>query len=166
MVITESESLRIKKREKVKKHKKIFCIHFFIFMFAFFLNLIWETLHQSLYISSSPMPSLFGFILYQCAFRDALLILLMYWIICFETQDWFWIVDVKKHVFFVMVLGILLSIVIELQQVYVLHDWSYTASMPLLPFIPVGISPVVQLIVTPLLTFFATQAFYRSKPLK
>ena len=63
-------------------------------------------------------------------------------------------------------LGVLLSVVIELQHVYVAHDWSYTASMPLLPFIPVGVSPVLQLLVTPLLSFAAAQAFYRSNPLK
>ena|SRR3989338_1063171 len=148
------------------KFQKLFFIHLVIFISAFFLNLVWETLHQSLYISSSPMPTLFGFILYQCAFRDALLILLLYWIICAGTQDWLWIIAVKKHAFFVIVLGIFLSIVIELQHVYVVHDWSYTASMPLLPFIPVGLSPVAQLVVTPLLSFAAAQAFYRSNLLK
>ncbi len=150
----------------MKQHRKLFWIHSIIFSISFLLNIIWETAHQSLYISSSPMPPLFGFILYQCAFRDALLIVLIYWIICLGTHDWVWISDLKKNAFFVIFLGLLISIIIELQNVYVVQDWSYSAAMPLLPFIPVGISPVVQLIVTPLLTFFATQAFYRSKPLK
>lgn len=150
----------------MKTLQKLFWIHFIIFTSAFLLNLIWETLHQSLYVVSTPMPALFGFILYQCAFRDALLILTIYWTICLGTHDWLWITDLKKNALFVIVLGILISIVIELQNVYVVHDWSYSATMPLLPFIPVGISPVAQLVVTPLLSFIAAQAFYRSKPLK
>jgi uncharacterized ion transporter superfamily protein YfcC len=91
---------------------------------------------------------------------------MIYWIICLGTRDWFWISDLKKNAFFVIVLGILISIIIELQNVYVVQDWTYSIAMLLLPFIPVGISPVVQLVMTSLLSFWPAQAFYRSKPLK
>ena len=140
----------------MKSIKHIFVIHTLIFLFAFFLNLIWEILHTQLYISTMN-HNLFGY-MYMGAV-DGFLVLLIYWIVCLQTQTFFWLADLKKH--FILILGsaVFLSFFIEVKNVYINHVWSYTSAMPIIPFLQVGLSPVLQMIVTTLLSFLFTILF-------
>ncbi len=131
-----------------------------IFSFAFILNLLWEYLHEPLYVTTMT-HDLFGFL--YMASADGLLVLIIYWIVCLETRNFFWIANMRKHLILIVLSGIFLSFFIEIKNMYFTSVWSYTAAMPVLPILHVGLSPVLQMVVTPLLVFTLAQRFYTSK---
>ncbi len=49
---------------------------------------------------------------------------------------------------------VLLAVTVELVNVYVLQQWSYSRFMPIVPIIRVGLLPTVQLALLTLLTFY------------
>lgn len=57
--------------------------------------------------------------------------------------------------------GILLAVSFELWAVYVDHRWQYTEAMPLIPLLQVGFTPVLQMIIIPLIALLLTSRFSR-----
>ena len=55
---------------------------------------------------------------------------------------------------FVTTLGLLISYIIEVRNVYFLKIWSYNELMPIIPYLNVGLSPVLQMIIVPIITYF------------
>lgn len=49
--------------------------------------------------------------------------------------------------------GLVLGVTVEWVAVHVLQRWAYTAHMPRLPWLDVGLVPVVQMLVLPPLIF-------------
>ena len=134
----------------MRRIKEIIKLHYLIFIFAFLLNLLWEYLHEPLYITTM-VHDLFGF-LYMAA-ADGLLVLLIYWIVCLQARTFFWPSDWKKQLVLIIISGIFLSFFIEIKNMYFTSVWSYTAAMPVLPILHIGISPVLQMVITPVLVF-------------
>ncbi len=145
---------------RMKRIQKLFWIHFILFFIAFIINLIWEYLHSAFY-TTIMKHDILGFL--SMASADGLLVLTIYWIVCLETRDFFWFAKLRKHIVLIIVSGIFLSFFIEIKNMYFTSVWSYTATMPILPILHVGASPVFQMIITPLLTFSLAQCFYTSK---
>ena len=52
--------------------------------------------------------------------------------------------------------GLVIAVVVEWVAVYFIDRWSYTASMPQLPGLGVGLSPVLQMLVLPPVIFKVT----------
>lgn len=104
-------------------------------------------------MTNVPVPS-YTWALLVMSFRDAFLILLIYWIVSLEAKDLFWYKKLNKHLILISVLGILISYFIEMKNVYFLQIWSYKELMPIIPVLNVGLTPVAQLIFTPILTFW------------
>ena len=144
----------------MKKIKEVVKLHLIIFCLAFLLNILWEYLHEPLYITTM-VHDLFGF-LYMAA-ADGLLVLLIYWIVCLQARTFFWIAELKKYLVLIIVSGTFLSFFIEIKNMYFTSVWSYTAAMPLIPVLHIGVSPVLQMVVTPVLVFALAQRFYTSK---
>ncbi len=144
----------------MKKIKEIIKLHLIIFCLAFLLNIVWEYLHEPLY-TTTMVHDLFGFL--YMATADGLLVLLIYWIVCLQARTFFWLSDWKKQLILIIISGIFLSFFIEIKNMYFTSVWSYTAAMPVLPLLHVGISPVLQMVVTPLVVFSLAQRFYTSK---
>jgi hypothetical protein len=139
-----------------EKTKELFMIHSLIFSFAFLSNLVWELIHSPLYITNIEIHSFVGALFIMC-FRDALIIIFMYWIICLETRTWNWLASLQKHIILISVVGILISYAIEMKNVYFLQLWSYNQYMPIIPILHVGLTPVLQMIVTPIFTFWISK---------
>ena len=122
-----------------------------MFSFAFVLNLFWEYLHAPLYVTTM-VHDFFGFL--YMATVDGLLVLIIYWIVSLEARNFFWVTELKKHIILTIASGIFLSFFIEIKNMYFTSVWSYTTAMPVLPILHVGVSPVLQMVVTPLFVFF------------
>ena len=45
--------------------------------------------------------------------------------------------------------GLVIAIVVEWAAIHWLHRWSYTAQMPLIPGLEIGVTPVLQMLVLP-----------------
>jgi hypothetical protein len=116
----------------IKKMKKIF----WIFVISFLLNLIWENLQSFLYLSYQG-GKITELILWRAALADALIITA----ICLP----FIFIKILKHKSWLIIIsGILISIAIELFARYT-GRWTYQNSMPIIPFLNIGLAPMLQL---------------------
>jgi len=109
-----------------------------IFVLAFFLNLIWENLHSLLYVHYKGGP-ITGLILVRAALFDASVILLLIFLLTrlpkhiSSRYSWLLIID-----------GTIIAVLLEwwaLSQ----GRWPYTEAMPVIPFLNTGLTPTIQL---------------------
>ena len=109
---------------------------FSIFILSFVLNFIWENLHSFLYTNYMG-GKITETILLRASIVDALIItaisLPFIYFAIFGKKDWA-----------IIFIGFFISITIEL---YALNTgrWSYNQYMPLMPLLPVGLTPTIQL---------------------
>jgi len=113
--------------------------------FALILNLIWEFSHYSLYYDYSPIrgaPHLF-----LAGFGDLFLIGFIFLIISSKKKSIKWIKNpVIGDYVFLIAIGFLISILIEIINVKFLGRWAYKPQMPVI--FGIGLSPLLQLAVT------------------
>jgi hypothetical protein len=107
-----------------------------VFLVAFLLNLIWEHLHSLLY-DNYKGGEITNFILIRASFNDAIFISL--------ASVFFFIFKHTRHAWLVALSSLLLlSIGIEVWALETFR-WSYKEIMPLVPYLAVGLTPVIQL---------------------
>lgn len=123
---------------------------------SFLFHLLWENAQAPLYGGYESFSQHFPLCLRATATGDLFMMLLLYLVLALVHREGFWIE--KKEVFshpatwiLPPFLGMLLATIIELRAL-VDHRWSYTDAMPILPFFPVGLTPVLQMAVVPLIT--------------
>jgi hypothetical protein len=134
-------------------------------VFSFLLNFVWESVHSVwLYGGHDFGAAQYMRMVGYASGVDSLLVLGIFFFISLAWRDLFWIRGMKPlHALAVAVAGILVSGIIEYRAVYVLKEWSYGPNMPLI--LGIGLSPLVQIGVTGLLTFWLTgRLLYRSGP--
>lgn len=114
--------------------------HFlFVFLAAFVLNLLWENLHAPLYFHYQG-GVITEYILLRAALFDALIISVFAAILFFAPWK-------QARPWLMLAAGVLFAVGLELWALQT-GRWEYTALMPLIPFLDVGLSPSVQLGVT------------------
>jgi len=91
------------------------------------------------------------------AFRDALIIggIFLGGSILFKDARWIDTLTHKKTMLLVLI-GFIIAYSIELQGLY-LQKWEYNSLMPMIPLLNVGLSPIVQMMTLPLITFLITK---------
>lgn len=127
------------------------------FITSFVLHLAWEILQMPLF--ALPPASYWENVqmcLFATATGDMAFMLILYLTVAAVHQELWWIGNRNRYrhigTWTVPVLvGSLLAVCFELWAVYVVHRWKY-ASMPLVPIIRVGVTPLLQMIVVPVLT--------------
>lgn len=107
-----------------------------IFGIAFLLNVVWENLHVVLY-SAYKGGSITEFILLRAALFDAFVIALLAlpFLLSKALQNKQWLI---------IILGIGVGVCNEWYGLSTAR-WAYDVSMPIIPFLNVGITPAVQL---------------------
>ena len=130
---------------------------------SFVLHLIWENFHAPLYVGFEVFGQHFLRCLYATATGDMLFMLTIYLLLAVVHQNLWWGSDRKKYLhpatwILPVVMGVLISVGFELWAVYVDHRWVY-GSMPLIPVIKVGLTPVLQMIFIPLMVVFISKIF-------
>jgi hypothetical protein len=129
---------------------------------SFVLHLIWEIAQMPLFESQDTSArSVFAMCFFATVTGDMLFMLTIYLTMAIIHKDLCWLTDhrVYSHTatwIVPVVIGILLAISFEMWAVHVVHRWQYS-SMPLVPLVQVGVTPVLQMIIIPL----ATTAFCR-----
>lgn len=115
-----------------------------VFAAAFFLNLIWENLHASLYYLPSGVP-ITELLLLRSTFFDAVIITIL--AAFFINIPYF-----RHRPWYALLFGIIIAFFLER---YALANgrWAYRDSMPIIPFLNTGLSPTLQLGVLSYLTF-------------
>ncbi len=122
-----------------------------IFAIAFFLNFVWENLHAMLYANYT-----FAYYFPLClkaTFWDAGYITLVFAAIAWLKKDWNWFSKDRRFTIpLVIALGLLTASVVELDAL-LKNKWAYSATMPLVPIIHVGLTPFLQLALLSIATY-------------
>ena len=133
---------------------------FTIAVLSFLLNFAWELFQVPLYI-----PSFFS--LEHIAFcalaslADVIMVLLLYFGFALIFKNLLWIQHLNwKRIVIVILTGGAGAVLAEIRHLS-FGTWAYADSMPIIPAINVGISPVLQFMVLPLLIYFLS--FYYLK---
>jgi hypothetical protein len=125
---------------------------------AFILNFIWE-------LAQGPLYQGFEYDwdhLSLCALAsiaDVFSVLILFFAFALVYREVYWINNMGiSRALMLVTTGSTGAILTELWHTY-RGDWYYSDTMPLLPFVDVGVSPVVQFIVLPLLIFMISKKF-------
>ena len=125
---------------------------------AFLLNFSWELMQMPLYDNSSFIINHITF----CALgsvADAIMVLLIYFGLAVIFKNPLWIYPLKwQRVVLVILIGGIGAILSEMRHLS-LGNWAYSDSMPLIPILNVGISPVLQFMILPTLIYIVSAKF-------
>lgn len=124
------------------------------FLLSFVLHFVWEHVQMPLY----DLPEMgfwegIGVCLFATATGDVLFLLTIYSAVAIVHRDWNWMTSAEtfRHPatwVLPVLIGGLLAVSFELWAVYTVHRWKYGA-MPLLPVVRVGLTPVLQMTILP-----------------
>lgn len=115
---------------------------------AFLLNFTWELIQIPFYKGSSYSIVHITF----CALAsvaDAIMVLLLYFGVSFIFRTFFCLQHVKwKRIVIVILTGGTGAVLSEIRDLS-LGSWAYADSMPIIPIVNIGISPVLQCMILP-----------------
>lgn len=133
-----------------------------IFFTAFALNFIWEMLQMPAYAPFAQSSIQTWLFCGLAAIADALYISLLYWLGRHLKQDKKWIAHLSwLPVTAIVILGFVTATLVE-HTALALGVWRYSEEMFKLPFLRVGILPLLQLIILPLATFWLVKQATKS----
>ena len=119
------------------------------FVFVLILNLIWEFSHYGLYNDYSSVTGIPHLII--ASFGDLFFVGLIFLFVSLKNKKMGWIKKPKRaDYFFIVFLGLAISVVIEIINVNLLGRWEYKPEMPLV--FGIGLSPLLQLFSTTLIS--------------
>jgi len=132
-----------------------------IFVFAFLLNYVWESYHAVfLYEGHDFNAKKYVHMLTYVSMVDGVLILGIYLILSVLWKNALWLQTMNSgQVWTAVVAGMSIAAAIEYRKVFVLKIWSYTPLMPTI--FGIGVSPLFQLSVTGLASFWLTKRMLR-----
>lgn len=131
-----------------------------LFVIAVLVNYVWELVQAPLYVGMDS----FKLVWWHCglaALGDGLLMLLIYAAGWAVLRKWDWFVHPGVIGYVVMLLtGLAIGVGVEWLAVFVAKRWNYTAQMPLVPLLNIGLAPVTQMLALPPLIFRLVAAWY------
>ena len=132
---------------------------FNLVVFALLLNFPWETLQAPLFVGMGEAPyseAIRGCL--RATLGDVVIMLLAYWIVSLTIRNRRWVLAPRAaHLTGFIALGVLITAVIEwlATRGHWIGSWSYSAGMPVVPGVGIGLSPLLQwVIVPPLVVWF------------
>ena len=122
-----------------------------VFFVGFLLNLIWENVQAPLYEGFTNFWDHF-MMCFWASIVDAAVILVLYALFAFWYKEFFWIKHLNwKNGLVLMLLGAAVAVGFEFWA-FENEVWAYTEKMPVLGVLEVGLSPLLQMMLLPLLT--------------
>lgn len=134
---------------------------------GFLLHLLWEKLHVVLYTGYQTynLPFL---VQLKASAGDLVFMAVFYLALALIHRDIYWIE--QRSAFrhpatwgITALLGVLMAVGFELWAVYVDHRWIYQETMPLIPIVKVGLSPVMQMVTVPLAALWLSKSVLNAK---
>ena len=124
-------------------------------VFALLLNFPWETLQAPLFVGMGEAP--FSEAIRNClqaTLGDAVIMLLAYWMVSVAIRNRRWVLAPRAaHLIGFIVMGVSITAVIEwlATRGHWIGSWTYSRAMPVLPGVGIGLAPLLQWVVVPLL---------------
>ena len=123
------------------------------------LNIVWEFSHYRLYVDLTGIPSTIHLILASLA--DLFLVFFIFSINSILNKSINWIEKPRRRDYFIIILlGILIATIIEVYSVSN-NRWNYTELMPTI--FGVGVSPLIQLFSTAIISSWLAGFFTRTE---
>jgi phosphate/sulfate permease len=134
-----------------------------VFTSAFLLNYVWESYHAVyLYEAHDFNAEKYVRMLTYVSVVDGVLVVGIYLIISALWKNLIWLQKMDRSQALTAVAAALaIAAAIEFRKVFVLKAWSYTPLMPVV--FGIGVSPLLQLSVTGLLSFWLTKRMFAFK---
>lgn len=132
-----------------------------IVIISFLLNSIWELAHSPLYLWHQ-----YDFehvlICALASLADTVIVLIMIFLFGLLFKNVFWVnhLTVSRIIVLAMV-GAIGAIIGEMWHTSK-GDWAYADYMPLIPWLGVGVSPVLQFTILPLIIFIVNKKVFKS----
>lgn len=146
---------------KKSTNKKAFTRFIFIMStLAFVLNFVWELLHLPLYKNNVyDLQHISLCVLASIA--DAIMVMLIYFCFALIYKDAWWVKNMTfQRALMLIVTGGIGAVLAEMRHLST-GDWVYAASMPIIPFVHAGLSPVLQFAILPLLIYQISIVFHK-----
>lgn len=124
-----------------------------LFIVAVPVSYLWELGQRPLYVGMADDPKAWWHC-FVAGVGDGVLILVIYaagWLV-FRRSDWF----ARPHaarIGFTLLAGLIVGLAVEWAGARIMHRWAYTAAMPQIAGLEVGLVPVVQMMLVPLVVF-------------
>ncbi len=146
-----------------KKVTEVLLVFLFIFAISYLLNFIWESFHSAfLYEGMDFAAGKYVLMVSYVSAIDGSLILGIYLFVSFLWRDIFWLRKMKgKHWYTVFIAGLAIAAVIEYRRVFITMTWRYNQFMPTI--FGIGLSPLFQLSITGVTTFWLTRRIFKGK---
>ncbi len=139
----------LKKATDKKAFNKLVLI---ITIISFLLNFAWELIQVPLYVPSFYSIAHVAFCT-LASVADAIMVLLLYFGFALIFRNLLWTEHLKWRCIVIVILtGGTGAVLAEIRHLS-LGTWAYSDSMPIIPVINVGISPVLQFMILPLLIY-------------
>ncbi len=129
--------------------------------FALLLNFAWEILQAPLYAGMAGRPH--AQVTQAClraTFGDMVIMLLAYGVVAVVARSRRWIaVESGRQLALFMAIGVVITVGIEwlATRGHWVQSWTYLPAMPLLPGTGIGLAPLLQWVLLPLLTVWFTR---------
>lgn len=137
---------------KVVDKKSFRRLIFTVIIIAFLLNYIWELIQMPFYRNSFYDIRHISFC-GLASIADAIMVLLLYFGVAFVFNNPLWIQHLKwRRIIILMLTGGTGAILSEMRHLSI-GSWAYAGSMPIIPVVHVGLAPVLQFMLLPLLIY-------------
>jgi len=131
-----------------------------VFVMAVLFNYLWELAQSPLYAGLGSFTTMWWHC-FVASLGDGLLTLLIVaagWM-TLRRASWFLHPGVRGYTLMLTV-GLLIGVSVEWVAVYMAGRWTYSAQMPLVPGLGVGLIPVAQMLLLPPLVFRVVALWY------
>lgn len=121
----------------------------------FFLHLLWENAQMPLFEGYGSFTEHFWICLVATATGDMIFMAVIYLSLALAHNNVLWVSDPKSYRYpatwvLPMIVGTLLAVSYELWAVMHKAHWYEYGSMPIIPIVEIGLTPVLQMVVVPL----------------
>ncbi len=141
-------------RKDYKQYNSLLSLLLIIFVVAVIFNYVWEMAQSIFYVGMKSFNALWH--CFIASLGDGLLVLLIFatgWVVL-RRRAWFMQPGTSGYIL-MLITGLVIGISIEWLAVHVIMLWKYTAQMPLVPGLNIGVLPVAQMLMLPPLIFGA-----------
>lgn len=130
----------------------------FLSLIVFILHVIWENAQAPLFQGYASFSQHFS-ACFIGTVGDVAITLFVYVIVALLKNDFNWIASLdKKDVAVLAVIGFLVAVGIEWRAL-LFGRWAYNDAMPLIPYLEVGLLPIIQMTLLLPLSVFITGKF-------
>ena len=126
-----------------------------VIFFSFLLNFSWEALQTPFFDDKGADINTIIWYRFHCTIGDIFITLGCFWLVSliFRSRTWFLNPTPKKISLFIA-LGISYTLFSEIKNVSLVESWGNSDIMPVIPYIGVGLIPLFQWAIVPLLLVF------------